>query len=64
MRYKAFTCRIFYLTGKEKDFMYFGTYTNRKLAIFVSKICAIVRDIFTRGEWDGVKFGVIDESIL
>ncbi len=58
--YRAVTWRIFYLTGGEKDYMYFGIYSSRKLAMFIAKIFAVIRDIATRGLTDdGIGFGVM-----
>ncbi len=57
-KYKAYVARVFYLTGGEKDIMYFGTYKTKKLASIIAKIFAVIRDVFTRGEWDGISYGV------
>ena len=62
MRYRAYTSRKFYLTGLEKDFMYFGNYSSKKLAKTIAKIFGIIRKLFTKGQWNGVKYGIIYEK--
>lgn len=61
MKYRAYTSRIGYLTGNEKDFMYFGRYSSKYIARKIAKFFAVIRDKATFGEWDGVKFGVENE---
>jgi len=61
-KFIPFTCRIFYLTGKHTHYLYFGSYSSFLLARIISKIMAIIRDIATYGEYDGIYYGVIEKE--
>jgi len=61
-KYIPFNCRIFYLTGEHIRYLYFGEFSILLLARIVSKIMAIIRDIATYGENDGIYYGVMEKT--
>lgn len=61
-KYIPFTCRIFYLTGEHTHYLYFGKYNFLWLARIIAKLMAIIRDIATYGEWDGIYYGVMEKN--